>query len=204
MNFTAFDFETANYQATSACSVGLAVVEDNKVVEQREFLIKPYPSYFNGVNISIHGITPAKVADAPTFDQLWPDLAPYLENRLLVAHNAAFDIGVMNSLFAHYGLTTDELWYYCSLKLARRTFSNLGLPGYGLAKLSAAFGISLNHHNAESDAVACAEIMIRVCQDFGARTPSDLMERFGRWGVLSAEIHQPFRIKPLPKKKKKA
>ncbi len=193
MDFIAFDFETANYLPTSACSIGLAVVRNWEVVEEKEFLIKPYPTYFNANNIRVHGITPNKVATAPTFDQLWPVLRGYLEGGLLVAHNAAFDMGVLRQLIGHYGLTTRNIPYYCTLKLARRTWK--GMAGYGLSKLSEAFQIALNHHNAKSDAAACAQIMIRVCQQHAVASAEELAEVFGPYGRLNHDQHLPFSIK---------
>ena len=45
-NFTAFDFETANYKRSSACAIGLVKVENGVIVEEKSFLIKPQPNYF--------------------------------------------------------------------------------------------------------------------------------------------------------------
>ena len=41
MDFVAIDFETANEKRNSACSIGLTVVKNNKIVEEKYFLIKP-------------------------------------------------------------------------------------------------------------------------------------------------------------------
>ena len=46
MNFTAIDFETATKERTSVCSLGLCVVENNKVTERKEILVKPDPFEF--------------------------------------------------------------------------------------------------------------------------------------------------------------
>jgi len=116
----------------------------------------------------------------------------------LVAHNASFDIGVLRSLFAHYALETDPLQYYCTVKLARRTFK--GLKKYGLANLSNHFGISLDHHNAKSDAAACAIIMMEVCKEIGVTSLSDLQAHFGQTGWLKASAHRPYSIKKSSKK----
>lgn len=165
MNFTAIDFETANAQRSSACAIGLAMVEDGKLYETRHFLIKPTPYYFNGINTSIHGIRAETVADAQTFEELWQKLKPYLENRMIIAHNAAFDMSVLRYSLDAYGLLYPELEYACSLVLARKL-----LPGrdrYNLAALSASFGIPLQHHQAESDATACAQIVLKLAEQQG-------------------------------------
>ena len=47
MDFVAIDFETANEKRNSACSIGLTVVKDNKIVEEKYFLIKPCEMRFS-------------------------------------------------------------------------------------------------------------------------------------------------------------
>ena len=58
MDFTAIDFETATSNYTSLCSMGICVVENNKIVERKEIFIRPTPFEFKEYNIKIHGITP--------------------------------------------------------------------------------------------------------------------------------------------------
>ena len=65
-DFTAIDFETANRYPTSACSIGIVVVQDGEITEEFSHLIKPEPYYFNKKFIEIHGITPVMVKDAPS------------------------------------------------------------------------------------------------------------------------------------------
>ncbi len=160
MNFTAIDFETANAHRSSACAIGLARVENGKLMETRHFLIKPVPNYFNAINTNIHGISAETVAEAYTFEELWQELRPLLENQIVVAHNAAFDISVLRYSLDAYGLLYPELEYACSLVLARKLLP--GQPRYNLAALSAFFEIALQHHQAESDASACAQILLRL------------------------------------------
>ena len=69
-DFTAIDFETANRYPTSACSIGIVVVQDGEITEEFSHLIKPEPYYFNKKFIEIHGITPVMVKDAPSFYKL--------------------------------------------------------------------------------------------------------------------------------------
>ena len=68
MRFAAIDFETASGARVSACSLGIAVVEDGAIVARREWLIRPPSLYFSPLQHSVHGITPEMVADAPEFD----------------------------------------------------------------------------------------------------------------------------------------
>ncbi|MEL1196546.1 exonuclease domain-containing protein, partial [Staphylococcus epidermidis] len=80
-----------------ACSLALVVVRNDQIVDSFYTLIKP-ETYFSSRNTQIHGIHEADVAQAPKFNQVWPHIAPFFTpNKLVVAHNANFDIGVLKS-----------------------------------------------------------------------------------------------------------
>lgn len=74
LSFTAIDFETANSSRASACSVGLAKVQDGQIVDTWSHLIAPPEGHdvFHDMNIAIHGITPEMVASAPRWQDVFP------------------------------------------------------------------------------------------------------------------------------------
>lgn len=174
LNFVAVDFETANHLRTSACSIGLAVVEKGKVVETLHRLIRPIPFSFYPGNIAIHGITPRMVEREPEFDRLWTELKPYFEGRQIVAHNASFDLSVLRALFDHFGIPYPSLHYFCTVMAAKRIIKDSF--NHKLSTLSQYFDIELNHHNAESDAIAAAYIAIGLCRKTGSNTLDELSE----------------------------
>ena len=47
-DFAAIDFETANYERTSVCSVGVVIVRDGEIVDTFYSLIQPEPNYYAG------------------------------------------------------------------------------------------------------------------------------------------------------------
>ena len=177
MDFVALDFETANRNWNSACEIGLVVVEDGRVVDSYRSLIRPTPNRFDSGNIRVHKIRPQDVADAPTFSELFEELLPYIADRHLVAHNASFDLGVLLSSLRLYGLPTPSLTYSCTVQLARRVWPEA--PRYGLGILSSWLGIDLQHHQALSDANACAQIMLHAQQMLGSASTSDLLGEVG-------------------------
>jgi len=156
MDFVAIDFETANELSTSACELGIAVVRNYKIVETRSFLIQPPDLRFNPFNTMLHGIASEHVADQPDFKMLWPELLPYFENQLVIAHNAGFDLHVLRSLLLHFDIPFQEIPFTCSIKVAKKVWKEH--HRYGLKSLSKILGIHLEHHRAESDAKACAII----------------------------------------------
>lgn len=159
MDFIALDFETANYERTSACSIGLAIVEDNKVISTLHRLIRPQPNYYIHAFTDIHGLSAEMTDDQPTFDKVWQEIGPLLDGKLLVAHNVGFDLGVLRATLAHYDLPVPNFEYLCSLVVSRKYFPTL--VNHKLNTVAKHLGVKLNHHHAESDAIAAAEIIIR-------------------------------------------
>ena len=163
MSFVALDFETATSEATSACEIGVALVENGRVTATAGWLIRPpqWP-HFHPINVSIHGIRPADVATAPSFTDLWPELRRWLDaGHALVAHNAAFDVRVLRAALAHGRLPVPAGRYACSVQFARRLWP--ALVNHKLPTVCHHHAIDLTrHHRAEGDAVACAEITLRA------------------------------------------
>ena len=154
MRAVAFDFGTANGRRDSACSMGLAWIDDGTVTAVEEHLIRPPDMRFSRFNIGIHGIRPEDVADAPGFADLWPSLKLRLAGRLVLAHNAQFDIGVLCAVLSRFGLPWPEASYLCTVHVARRSWP--GLSAYKLPVVAAHLRIPLQHHAAGSDADAAA------------------------------------------------
>ena len=160
MNFVAIDFETANYQRSSACALGIVVVQGSQIVDSNLWLIKPKNLYFRPDFIDIHGITPDDVRDKPEWNELWPEISRYISGQTLFAHNAAFDISVLRSLLDECGISHPQFEHHCTVKLARKAWPHL--PNHKLNTVSDFLGISLDHHEALSDALACAHIALHA------------------------------------------
>lgn len=164
--FVAIDFETADYGSDSACAVALVRVEHGQIVERRETLIRPPRLSFRFSGI--HGITWRHVKDQPTFAELWPALASILDGAVyLAAHNAGFDRKVLETCCAVAGLAVPEMPFLCTVQLARRTWR---LRSCKLPDVCAHLGVPLRHHNAGSDAEACARIVVAAMGWRAART----------------------------------
>jgi DNA polymerase-3 subunit epsilon len=157
-NFTAIDFETANGQRNSACQLGIAVINNGKVVMRKSWLIKPPTDYFTFSYL--HGITYANVRQEPTFRELWPEIQPYIEQKIVAAHNACFDTGVLFATLRTYQLPIPKFHVIDSLQVARRAWPRLS--NHKLSTVADYLKITLQHHEAESDAVACAAIICRA------------------------------------------
>ena len=156
LSFVAIDFETANHRADSACAIGLVKVSEGNIVDRAVHLIRPPSRDF--VFTWVHGLTWRDVEHAEDFGALWPRLAPMLEGAdFLAAHNAPFDKGVLNACCAAYGLARPALPFRCTVQLARRAWN---IRPTRLSDVCRALDIALNHHEALSDAMACAQIVL--------------------------------------------
>ncbi len=156
MNFVAIDFETANYQSDSACAVGLVKVVGGQIVDTAVHLIRPPTKEF--VFTYIHGLTWKDVAKADDFGRLWPKIEPLLDGaKFFAAHNASFDKGVLRSCCLTYGIPAPRLPFRCTVQMSRRAWS---IYPTKLSDVCKTLGIALNHHEALSDAMACAQIVL--------------------------------------------
>lgn len=155
---TVLDFETATERRDSACQLGLVRLEKQRIVEKRAWLIKPPENRFTFTYL--HGIDAAMVADAPSFEQVWRELAPYVASQVLAAHNACFDLGVLRATLAFYGLKTPFFTHIDSLYVARQVWPKPVVADHKLNTLAQYLGLPLNHHDAASDAEACAGILL--------------------------------------------
>lgn len=160
-NFVALDFETANRNPSSVCSIGLVFVANGQLAGSYYRLIKPIPDYYSAFNTGIHGITAADTRRASRFPDIWQEVLPKIAGLPLVAHNSPFDAGCLRAVLAAYDLPPQENRFYCTCRQARKTFPEL--PNHQLATVARYLGIPLDrHHHALADAEACARIALRV------------------------------------------
>lgn len=162
LDFTAIDFETANSNSASACSVGMVKVHDGLVVDKASWLIRPPVGYdaFNEWNTRIHGIVAPDVESALLWSEQLPNLVSFAAGDTLIAHNARFDMGVITAACAASFVDCPDFTYMCSLLVARRTYH---LDSYRLPVAAMAAGFEdFDHHNALADAEACAAIIVHA------------------------------------------
>lgn len=182
MNFTAIDIETANSSRSSACAVGLSLVDNGTIVGRVHQLIRPEPLYFDPFNVSIHGITEADVADAPSFAEFWPSLMQKV-NGPLIAHNASFDMSVLRHVLDESDIPYPETDYFCTRVIAKLTWPDH--PTYALDHIAQVLDITFQHHDAAEDARACAMIALHACRKHGVDSLYDLQDACGlRVGCL--------------------
>lgn len=156
-DFTAIDFETANNERTSVCSVGVVIVRDGEIVDTFYSLILPEPNYYNYWCSQVHGLTREDTEDAPVFPEVWKQIEPLIEGLPLVAHNKAFDESCLKAVFRCYQMDYPDYEFLCTCVASRKAFPQA--ENHQLHTISKLCGYELeNHHHALADAEACAWI----------------------------------------------
>jgi DNA polymerase-3 subunit epsilon len=157
-SFTAIDFETAIRH--HICSVGIVTVENGETIDEFHALIKPPNNIYNWHNIQVHGITEKDTLNMPFFNDVFPEIKERISGKTLVAHNESFDRNVLFKTMQDYGIPYAELnianQWECTLKIYKS-------KGYKPARLNACctiHNIELKHHDALSDARACARLFL--------------------------------------------
>lgn len=160
MSFAVIDFETTGLvpeRAERVIEVGIVLTDDDgRVEDEWTTLVNPHRDV--GAT-HIHGIPAGDVLDAPDFGDIGDHLLEMITGRVVVAHNASFDMRFLHRelQLAKYDVPTRPT-ALCSMKWAGRMM--------GAAKLShccEALGIALtNAHSALGDAHATAELLSRL------------------------------------------
>ena len=158
MQFVAIDVETANADMGSICQIGLAKFVDGQLAEEWCTLVDP-EDYFDGVNISIHGIEPRMVKGQPKLPQIADRLRSTLESTISVCHTH-FDRIALGRAYSKYNLTPIATTWLDSARVVRRTWKDLAWKGYGLANVCSRLGYEFQHHDALEDAKAAGFVLL--------------------------------------------
>ncbi|MDI7863802.1 3'-5' exonuclease [Rhizobiaceae bacterium n13] len=190
MKTIAVDFETANEQRGSACSVGLAWIEDGEVVRVEERLIRPKVMRFSSFNIAIHGIRPEHVEDAPEFPEVMDEFRDDFHGATMIAHNAAFDMSVWRASLDGYRQGYPEFSYLCSVKMAQKVWPDLS--SHKLNVLADHLQLRFSHHNAAEDAVMCARASIEMARHLDVAHVGGIAAKIGmKIGRLKPDGYEP-------------
>lgn len=172
--YIVFDVETPNSRNNRMSAIGITVVENGEIIDEFYSLVNPEQE-FDYFNIKLTGITPEMAEKAPTFPELWEKIGGIMESGVLVAHNAPFDMGVLQKCIEYYCIDTKPIFRYaCTCRMAKKCLPSLG--SHRLNNLCDYLGIELNHHDAGSDSRACAEILL-FCMENGIEPKEFVKEK---------------------------
>lgn len=162
-NFVSVDVETANSFMGSICQIGAVRFEDGREVDRIDWLVDPRAE-FDGMNISIHGITPSAVWGKPCFADRHGALSAFVNDAVVVCHTP-FDRVALGQACNAGNLPPLVCRWLDSARVARRAWPDVAQSGFGLAALAARFDIAFRHHNAAEDARAAGLILMRAISE---------------------------------------
>ena len=163
--YAAFDFETATEHRSSACALSVVIYDNGQQVAEADWLIRPPDNEYNPFNSRLHGIRAEHTKRAAGFPAVWEEAAALIGERVLVAHNIAFDASVLRRSADYHKYVVSPTRFLCTYRLARSLYPDRNT--WRLKDLSADFDIALNHHNALSDARAAGELLRILLDDHG-------------------------------------
>jgi DNA polymerase-3 subunit epsilon len=159
--FITIDVETAAYDTSSICQIGLAFVGFDGTIETFSTYVDPCVRFADG-NTRLHGIDAQIVKGAPTFAQILPPLREMLEAHPLVQHSR-FDEKAFDGACRLAGLPILKSFWSDSVAIARKAWPDLrGNGGHGLGNLKKVLGLNFRHHDAGEDARAAAEVVLQA------------------------------------------
>lgn len=175
-DFVAIDFEFMPSQRY-IIQIGYVVVRGGKIVRKVEQMIKPpctKREYSHSPIVKeLTNISYDILENAPTFEEVWPDLYNQINNQIVVAHNAcSAELSILANELDRIGVFRNDSYWpkfkcYCTMELAR-DFEHYP---YKLDTLCKEFNIELSaHHNAMSDAEATAKLLIELSKAHNIRS----------------------------------
>ena len=165
--YVAIDFEKMDTLPCSVCSIGLAVIENDKIVKTFYSLVCQPTKNENYYCVQTHGLHYDDVKNAPTFPEIWKKIDKIIGKSPIITHNFGVERGCINACNEYYD-TNYKYEYICTLALSRKYLEDL--PNKGLDTVCEALNYNMGfHHNAKDDAVASAEVFLRIKKKFNLK-----------------------------------
>lgn len=162
----AFDTETSGAYPIESEIIELGAVKwsQGKVIDQFQVLLKPKKP-LTADNIRIHGITNEMVMDAPEMKTEIVKFCQFIDNSVLLAHHAPFDLGFLTPEIEKNGLLFPKNIHLCTSLLSRGLLATTNHKLQTLVKELNLTGGSA--HRAFDDANACLQVFFKCCEKLG-------------------------------------
>jgi DNA polymerase-3 subunit epsilon len=189
MRYAALDLECATSDTGNICEVGAVLMDNGKEVDRFRSLVHPVVEAFGDWQRWNFDYTLKDTLKAPTFPEVWSQVAQMIGDAPVVAHNA----GVVECKHLGHAFSFHELnanqgpKFHCTLELARSQWQDM--PKHGIKHVAKHFGWSLDHHNPESDARVCSAIVEEVRKEQGADDWEALVDR-NQWRVYRIPVYK--------------
>ncbi len=181
LEYVVFDLETTGLSTRYDYIIefGAVVMRKGSVVEEKDFFIKPMIDLSSNIKKLTH-ISEDDLRNARTFAECKDEIFDFVKDRVLVAHNASFDFGFLNSELARIGEEPLKNPVIDTLDLSRSLLKNR--RAYRLGNMCRAYNIPYDEdiaHRANYDADVLAQVFNFMLKDLakaGVRTLNDLKD----------------------------
>ena len=157
--YVVFDVETTGLSAIYNDLIQVAaskMYKGNIIAEFDEFINPGHP--LSAFTTELTGITDDHVKNAKPLVQVLKEFQEFCKDTVLVAHNATFDVGFMNTNYERHGLPKITQPVIDTLEFARNLYPEY--KRHGLGPLTKRFGVALEHHHmANYDAEATGRLL---------------------------------------------
>ena len=96
-------------------------------------------------------------AEAPEWPDVWPQLSVLIDNKLLIAYNAAFDRRALAATCSRYLLSSTERGWRCAMQLVKMVIGTR--KSVTLGEACAHFGVEAGNHRAARDVLATYNLL---------------------------------------------
>lgn len=165
MKFAALDLECATSEVGNICEVGAVVFENGVEVKRMRSLVRPEIEEFGDWQRWNFDYTLKDALKAKRFPEVWSEVMGLIQDLPVVAHNAGMvECKHLAHAFSHHAMHENHSpSFFCTLELARNQWPDL--KKHGVKHVARHFGWNLDHHNPESDARICAQIVQKVYEE---------------------------------------
>ncbi len=190
--FVVFDIETTGLSPITCkiTEIGAVLVKNDEVLSVFNTFVDPETPIPEEIT-TLTGIDDSMVSGAPKTKEAVQMFLDFIGDRMLVAHNASFDISFIRKAAADHELTFNNA-YLDTVSMSR--FVNPDLKKHKLDSIADYFGLgNFNHHRASDDAEMCSKIfyrMVEKLQNDGVSTP-------GEMSAAMSDRTDPLKLKPF-------
>lgn len=163
------DVETTGLSAKfddRVCEIAILKCEPNGILTSWSSLINPKKPISEGASL-VNGISNEMVANAPFFEDIAQRVIKYLENSILVCHNAPFDVSFISYELGLCGIDFPRIDIIDTLRIARSYFE---FPSNSLQNIASYIEFYPNvKHRALADVYTTYEIFKYMWQELESK-----------------------------------
>lgn len=165
--YCVFDLETTGLSTRfdHIIEFGGVLVENRDITSAKQMFIKP-PVELSAFTTSLTNITEEHLRNAPTIEEAMDELLAFIGDRILVAHNAQFDVNFLNDALIRMGREPLKNPVIDTLDLSRSLHADR--KAHRLGNIARVYNIRYDEevaHRADYDAKVLAQVYLNMLND---------------------------------------